>query len=159
MSLPPGSWSTPGFGGGPFGGAPEVATATGAPPVPKKLGIGPQISGLGQVVPLTNQPNQTVTVSLNIDGQIQDYFLFIHYNEIAGYWLMTVEDLAGNILIDSLPFITGNNPSGNILGQYAYLGIGSAFIVSASSLDTSDYPGLANLGSAWVLIWSGTPAS
>lgn len=157
MGLGSGSFGGGPFGGGPFGGLPAVVS--GGEVVPKKLGLGPNIPPGGQLVPLTTEPNQTVTVSLNIDGTVADYFLDLHYNEIAGYWTMSITDSAGNLLLDSVPFVTGSIPAGNILGQFAHLGIGSAFIVNASSLDVQDYPGIATLGNAFVLIWSNTPDS
>lgn len=150
-------WGTGPFGGGPWGGISPVLVHSA--PTPKKLGQGPIIPPGAQLVPLTDAPNQTVTVSLSIDGVVADYFLDLHYNEIAGYWLMAVTDSAGKLLLDNVPFVTGNNPSGNILGQFAHLGIGSAFIVNASSITEQDYPGVASLGNDFVLIWGNTPAS
>jgi Domain of unknown function (DUF6983) len=126
-------------------------------PTPKKFPVGDTIAGAGQMVPLSNEPNQTVNVSLNVDGKALDLTLLIRYSEIAGYWLMTIEDKRGTILLENLPLVTGNNPAGNLLGQFAYLGIGSAFVVNASSLNQQDYPGMSTLGTDFVLIWGNTP--
>ena len=155
MGLPVGSWGSGAWGAGPFGGAKPVVAITG--PTAKKSGQGPFIPPGSQLVPLTNSPNQSLVASLNVDGKVSDYFLNLHYNELAGYWVLTMQDSSGDILLDSVPLITGNNPAGNILGQFAYMGLGSAFIISASSLNTQDYPGLATLGTAFVLVWSNTP--
>ena len=153
--LPAGSFGSGAFGAGPFGGAGAVAVIT--TPTPKKSTLGDFIPAGSQLVPLTSDPNQVVTVSLNIDGTVRDFTLLLHYNELAGYWLLSIEDSGGNLILSGIPLVTGEIPAGNILGQFAYLGIGSAFILNASSLATQDYPGVATLGTDFVLVWSNTP--
>jgi hypothetical protein len=110
-----------------------------------------------QIVPLTTAPNQTLSVPLNIDGGVSDYYLTLGYNEIAQYWVMSVSDTFGNLILDSIPFITGGAPGANILGQFAYLGIGSAYVINASGVSTPDYPNNLDLGTDFVLLWSDTP--
>lgn len=112
---------------------------------------------MNQLVPVGNSPNQTLVTSLNIDGVVNDYQLTLRYNEIAGYWVMTVKDAAGSLLLDSVPLVTGNSPAGNILGQFAYLGIGSAYVINAGGVPIPDYPNALDLGSDFVLIWGDTP--
>ena len=113
---------------------------------------------MNQLVPLTNDPNQNLVAPLSVDGLIQDMFLTLRFNEAAQYWVMTVSDVQGNLILDSVPFITGNAPAGNILGQFAYLGIGSAYIINASAVAAPDFPNSVDLGSDFVLIWGDTPA-
>lgn len=151
-------WSIGPWGAGPWGGfVVEAGVPVNFPPTAKKSGLGEFIPPGAQMVPLENSPNQTLTVSLNIDGAVIDYFFLLHYNEIAGYWVLKIEDSSGNLILDSIPCVTGENPAGNVLGQFDYLGIGSMFIVAASSLTTQDYPGMASLGKAFLLIWGNTP--
>lgn len=114
---------------------------------------------MNQIVPLSNSPNQNLIVPLNIDGVVKDYYLTLRYNEIAGYWAMTVQDQLSKVIIDSLPMITGEAPSANVLGQFAHLGIGSAYIINASSVQSPDYPNSGNLGTDFVLIWGDTPSA
>jgi hypothetical protein len=56
-------------------------------------------------------------------------------------WIMDFADQDGNLLIGAIPLVTGCN----LLGQYAYLGIGGAmFVYSDGTNDTT--PTYANLG-------------
>ncbi len=107
-----------------------------------------------QVIPLTTEPNQTFQTTLSVDGQNIILSLTIRYNEVAGYWVMTITDPATNIiLLDSIPLITGAYPAANVLGQYAYLGIGSVYVIKASAV-AMDYPDSTNLGTDFVLVWT-----
>lgn len=109
---------------------------------------------MNQLIPLTTAPNQKFMVPLNIDGGVMDiYFDPLRYNEIAKYWVATLKDSTGNIVLDSVPFITGIN----LLQQFAYLGIGSAVIVNASNVKAPDFPNSLNLGTDFYLLWGDTP--
>ncbi len=109
-----------------------------------------------QFVPLTNSPNQSFLTTLEVDGNPLTLQLAIRYSEIAGYWLMSVSNASGSLLVDSVPLITGYYPAANLLGQQAYLAIGSAFLINASGV-SQDYPDWSNLGSDFVLLWDDTP--
>lgn len=111
---------------------------------------------MASIIPLTNAPNQAFLVSLTVDGKLLALQIGIRYNEIASYWVLTISDAAGNLLLDSIPMLTGAYPAANILGQYAYLKIGSAFLVNASGI-AKDNPDATNLGSDFQLIWDDTP--
>src|SRR6185312_15137310 len=87
-----------------------------------------------QVVPLTNSPNQTYTVQLNVDGQALTLNITVSYNEMAGYWMLGIYDASNNLIIDSIPMLTGNYPAGNLLEQQRYLNIGSWYLVDVSNL-------------------------
>lgn len=108
-----------------------------------------------QIVPLSSVPSQTLTVQLQIDGDAISLVLNIRWSEMAGYWVMTISDSQGNLLLDSAPMITGWYPAANILAQYGYLKIGSAYLLNLGS-DDSDYPGRSDLGGAFVLLWGDT---
>ncbi|CQR71687.1 hypothetical protein SOV_04830 [Sporomusa ovata DSM 2662] len=110
-----------------------------------------------QRIPLTTDPNQTFQCTLAIDGQNKTLSFFLAYNEIATCWTMNITDPAtGTMLLASIPLVPGDYPAANILEQYAYLGIGSAYVLSTGNAAT-EYPDADNLGSEWVLIWSDTP--
>lgn len=115
--------------------------------------------GDAQLLPIAPVPNQALEVPLNIDGGTLPLNLLLHYNSIAGYWIMSISDTAGNLILDSTPLVTGNAPAGNLLGQFAYLGIGSLFILNASGDVGNEVPNQANLGTAFLLVWGDTPAS
>lgn len=111
---------------------------------------------MSQIIPLTASPNQTFTVQLQVDGNALALRLAINWSEMAGYWVMSISDASDNLILDSLPLITGWYPAANILAQYIYLQIGSAYILNDGN-SSSDYPGRNDLGTGWSLLWDDTP--
>ena len=109
----------------------------------------------GQIIPLTASPNQNFQIDLQVDSAALTLQITINWNPMAGYWVMSISDVQGNLLVDSLPLITGWYPGGNLLAQFGYLKIGSAFILNEGS-SAADYPTLDTLGSAFVLLWGNT---
>ena len=76
----------------------------------------------------------------------------MRYNELASYWTMDIEDQNQTRLVSSIPFLLGDYPASNILEQYAYLEIGSAYIVSMSN-STLECPDDNTLGTDFILVW------
>ena len=111
---------------------------------------------MAQIIPLTPAPNQSFSVTLQVDGAPLTLNLALRWSEMAGYWVMTIFDSAMNLLLDSVPLITGWYPAANVLAQYGYLGIGSAYILNNGTSD-SDYPGRDDLGTNFSLLWDDTP--
>jgi hypothetical protein len=107
-------------------------------------------------VPLTSDPNQTFELPLNIDGTRKSFFVNLRFNEAAQYWVMTIRDLTGKVVLDSVPLVTGNAPAGNLLRQFGYLLLGSAYILNASGTTSPDYPNSSDLGTDYVLLWDNT---
>jgi hypothetical protein len=97
-----------------------------------------------------------MAVTLSIDASIVRLHLRVRYLEVAGYWIMTIRDQQSALLIDSLPLVTGYYPAANLLQQYAYLAIGSAYLLNVSGTD-EDSPDSTNLGSSFLLVWDDTP--
>lgn len=110
-----------------------------------------------QVVPLDSSANQRFQVSLSVDGKILQLNLAINFSEMGQMWMLSIFDSNNNLILSSIPLITGDWPAANILAQYAYLAIGSAFVVNAGQA-AIDYPGAADLGGTFVLVWSDTAA-
>ncbi len=117
-----------------------------------------------QVIPLDNSPNQSWEVSVNVDGQPTPLGVVLRFNEIARCWVMTITDQNGNLVLDSVPFVTGIAPDGtnlnaiqNLLHQFSYLNIGSAALLNASGV-TADRPNAFNLGTDFLLLWGDNPA-
>lgn len=108
-----------------------------------------------QVIPLDNSPQQTLQVALNVDGGIVRLQLEIYFAEMAAYWLMNISDANGNLLVASIPLITGSWPAANLLAQFGYLRIGSAYIINAGQV-ADDYPNASLLGNSFVLLWDDT---
>jgi len=111
---------------------------------------------MSQIVPLTSSPQQSFSVTLQVDGAALTLNLAINWNAMAGYWVMSISNSAGVLLLDSIPLITGWYPGANILAQYGYLKIGSCFILNEGNSD-SDYPGINDLGSNFQMLWDDTP--
>lgn len=107
-----------------------------------------------QVVPLSSS-SQTTTAQLQVDGAPLTLVLTVKWSAMAGYWVMTIYDAQDNLLLDSVPLITGWYPAANLLAQYAYLQIGSAYIINLG-VATSDYPGNTDLGAGFILLWGDT---
>src|SRR6478609_6018933 len=109
------------------------------------------------LIPLDNSPMQSFDLPLRVDGDLVAVHVVLRYNEAAKYWTMSVSDQTGVLLVDSVPFVTGDWHAANILGQFAYLRIGAAYVINASNLSRLDFPDAETLGSDFVLIWGDTP--
>lgn len=113
---------------------------------------------MDQIISLTNLPNQSLPVSLIVDGKTLNLNLGIRFNRMAQYWVMTINDQYGNLILDSIPMITGAYPAGNLLSQFRYLAIGSAYILNVNG-GTADYPGSTDFGPnpTFQMLWSSSP--
>lgn len=107
-----------------------------------------------QIIPLTSNPNQTFTTQLTVDGAALTLQMALAYDEMAGWWNLSVSSSAGAQLLASVPLITGWYPAANLLAQYGYLAIGSAFLLNTGGAAT-DYPGQGNLAQ-FSLLWGDT---
>jgi hypothetical protein len=105
-----------------------------------------------QVIPVDSSPNQSFGTQVNVGGQNISLNLQLSYNTMMAYWEMTIRDAQQNPLAFNIPLITGDYPGANLLQQFEYLGIGSAYILNATG-SADDYPGPSNLGSDFLLIW------
>ena len=102
-------------------------------------------------MPLASAPNQAFTAQLAVNGQPLTVNVALSFSEMAGYWQMSVSDSNGNLLLASVPLITGWWPGANLFAQYQYLNIGSAYLLNTGNA-TTDYPGSNNLGQ-FSLLW------
>jgi hypothetical protein len=110
-----------------------------------------------QIVPVTNDPNQTLTVALAVDGASLTLKLGARFSLVTGYWLMNVSDRFNNLLLSNVPLLCGLYPASNLLAPFGALAIGSAYIVNASG-SASDSPDETNLGTDFLLVWGDTAA-
>ena len=107
-----------------------------------------------QLVPLNQAPNQTFAVQLTVDGKPLTLNLVLSYSAMSGWWQLQISDVQNNMLVASVPLVTGLYPAANVLAQYGYLAIGSAYLLNTgNSLD--DYPSANNLVS-FSLLWGDT---
>jgi hypothetical protein len=109
-----------------------------------------------QIIPLTTAPNQSFAITLSVDGASLTLNLAFHYNEVALYWEMDIADASSNPILSAIPLVTGEDPACNLLKQYSYLEIGSAFLINLSGTPGGN-PDNTNLGSSYNLIWGDTP--
>ncbi len=107
-----------------------------------------------QLIPLTQNPNQTFTVQLTVDGQPLTLNFNLSYSVMSGWWQLQVSSAQNAVLIASLPLVTGYYPAANMLAQYGYLQIGSAYLLNTGNA-ASDYPSANNLTS-FSLLWGDT---
>lgn len=105
-----------------------------------------------QLVPLTTSPNQSLTVSLLVNGRALTLNLSLSYNSVGQFWVLNIADQNNNPLVSSVPLITGYWPAGNILAPYEYLQIGQAFLINQNGAST-DWPNDSDLGNGFVLLW------
>lgn len=103
------------------------------------------------IVPFEPIPNHRFSCVVPIDNGNTTLEFFIRYNEVATYWTVDIAK-DGETLLSSLPL----KPAQNILEQFAYLGIGSAYIVPKSEA-AAQWPGATDLSANWYVIWSDTP--
>ncbi|MHB1865554.1 MAG: phage baseplate plug family protein [Candidatus Saccharimonadales bacterium] len=112
------------------------------------------------VLPITAGTNQTFTSTLPVNGGNVTLTFTFTWNAQGGYWWATITDAGGDLLLDGVPVTTGRYPAANILRQYQYLGIGSAYLVpnSATLPDNPDFTDLGTSTTAgsqtFSLIWS-----
>lgn len=103
---------------------------------------------------LSNSPNQTFKLTVDVDGNNITLDVFLRFNEMAGYWLMDLSK-DGTALVASLPLVPGNNPAANLLHQYQHLEIGSMFLLKVGATE-EEWPGETTLATNWAIIWGDT---
>ena len=101
------------------------------------------------IVPITTSPNQSFTSTIPVNGGKIKFNFFLRYNTEQKCWEMDLYDKNKNPLVKSIPFVTGLN----LLEQYDYLKIGSAYIVKTDPNATMDRPNEYNIGSTFILVW------
>jgi len=109
---------------------------------------------MSQTIPLQVAPNQTFSVPLVVDGTQLTLNFSLSYSYMAGYWALAVSSVNGASLIANVPLVTGWYPCANLLAQYGYLTIGSAYLLNTGNAPT-DYPGPNDLG-LFSLLWGDT---
>jgi hypothetical protein len=102
-----------------------------------------------QLVPTDSNPNQTWQVTVSINGAVSTFTVTLNYNPVGQYWSMSLFDASGNLLLSSMPLVTGTN----LLGQFQYLFSGSVWIINASNVTTPNYPNDQDLGTDFQWLW------
>jgi len=111
-----------------------------------------------KMIPLIPGANQSLECTLPVDDKNITLSFRFTYNRVAEYWFMSIADASTNaLLLDAVPLVTGIYPAADLLGQYQYLGIGSATIVVVDSSERG-IPAFPTLGSQFYLVWTDTVA-
>ena len=109
--------------------------------------INSRIKIMLQIIPL-DPVKGSFNCIVSVDNTGLNLYFELKYNSVSGIWLMTVRDTSGNDYITNQPLI----PAENILEQYKYMGIGSAYILPVENTE-EEYPSRDTLGNRWVLVW------
>ena len=107
---------------------------------------------MSQIVQVNNSPNQSLRVTLTINGGTQTFRLRLVYNQVAPWWSLDISDDSGNPLVLGIPLLTGVWPAANVLAPYDYMRIGSLYVINQTGAKT-DWPDDTNLGTAFTLLW------
>lgn len=89
-------------------------------------------------IPLSSLPR---TFSIALAGVV--YKMTLRWNGYAVSWMLDVAGATGDLLVGSIPLVTGVD----LLGQYRYLGFRGKLIVQTDH-DTKAVPTFDNLGTA-----------
>lgn len=109
-----------------------------------------------KIIPLTSDPYQSFITTIPVDGKNLKLKLGISYNSAGEYWTMSITDPStGNLILDGIPLLTGGYPASDLLGQFRYLGLGSASIVNVGN-GSIDSPDSTSLGTDFLLAWGDT---
>lgn len=105
-------------------------------------------------IELDTTPDQEFTVAVEVGEEVVNLIIRLRYNTEGDFWHMDISD--GNtleMLISNAPLLTGEFPSGDLLKQFEYVGIGQAAILKVTDGAKGDFPNLENLGTDYVLVW------
>lgn len=103
-----------------------------------------------QVLPLYNFPNNTYSISIEINEKNTTFNLFFSYNSEAKYWTIDILDSKKNNIACNIPLLTGQD----LLQGLDYLEIGKLYIMTKSDM-ADEIPNSTNLDTDYWLIWEG----
>ena len=108
---------------------------------------------------MQRQNGGKILVAVPVDGKNKYFYLEFRYNRIGEFWNMTLYD--GNtqdIILSNVPLLYGEAPAQNILRQFGYMDIGSAFIVKLMKMPSTDSPDWSNWLEEFNLWWGSESA-
>lgn len=101
-----------------------------------------------QRVPMQAQPNHSFSAVITLEGKNEKLTFRMTYNEQAQYWLIDIA-LNEKPVLSGLPLV----PAQDILEQFKYLELGSAYIIPNAELK-NEWPNIEDLETGWSVIWS-----
>lgn len=101
-------------------------------------------------IPLNNTAFSQQTFKLTLDGNRNiNILLKLRYFDLYDLWVADICDNAtGEELVVGMPLV----PGCDLLGQYSYFNIGSAYMVAVEPTALQQ-PDSDTLGSTWKLLW------
>lgn len=109
-----------------------------------------------KIIPLNTDPNQSFECTLPVGEENLSFIFKVVYNEKGKYWFFSISDANTlEMILDSIPLVAADTYGIDILEQYEYLKIGSAYVMKVSQVE-ADYPDAVNLGTDFVLVWGDT---
>jgi len=109
-----------------------------------------------KIIPLSSEPNQSLTITLPVDDVNITLNLECRYNSKADYWTLKATDYTTKeVYFDGMPLLYGVYPSANQLEQLSYKRIGSFLLVKNGEVDL-DMPNQDALGKEFLLVWGDT---
>lgn len=97
------------------------------------------------------------TYSLNIDGQSRQITVEYRYIPLYDYWTITVYDTpTSTLVIANVPLMYNEGEGQNLLSQFAYLGLGSCYVIKAVEQPTTPWPTGESFGVEYKLAWGDT---
>lgn len=101
------------------------------------------------VVPITGDLHQICRATILGDKSNLVLALSLDWNKMAGYWVLGISDPSTNdSILTNVPLLPGYD----LLGQYKYLGIGSAYLVNTGDQSILT-PDSDNLIDNFSLVW------
>lgn len=104
------------------------------------------------VIPVDNSQNNTFKCTVPVDGKAIKFKFRFSFNSEAGYWYMDIYKSDNTPLLSSIPLVCGCN----LLDQYTYMEIGSAYLVKTDKTFKDDIPNMYTLGTKFKLVWGNT---
>lgn len=109
-------------------------------------------------IPLTSDPDQTLQVTVPVDGRNLELKLRLRYKLRQQCWAMDITKAGDqSSCLVGLPLLPGIYPHNDILEQYRYMELGSAFCIQAQPTELQR-PDDSTLGTAFYLLWGDTLA-
>lgn len=104
-------------------------------------------------IPLTNSPNQTLKVTMPVNGETIQFRFKLWFNYQANYWLLSAYDIRkGKEVFTNLPLLTSKGPFADIICQLDYMKIGICVMVPIAGPDGS-MADENNLGTSYIMVW------
>lgn len=107
------------------------------------------------VIPITNLPNQNVTITTEVDYVNRSFICELVYFDKLDYWAISIINYdTKEYYLTNIPLVrAADSVYRNILYPYGYLHIGSIYIVKVSEDSKLDMPDKLTFGTEFLFVW------